>query len=308
MARAFDRAGHLPSAYFELGRLYLASHLHHQREARKHISIEGVEDHLREVRSQLERAVLAFEEARRLNPDLPQWQLQIADAVRCLANNDFEGCVAECDRILADEPEAEEVWKLRGDAMQLAGHSPFESYEHALQIRRSYYEVCLAEAEAYLARGDVEHARESVERALVIHPECVGALVLLSRSFARGDLVRAIELADRATASDPHHYEAQVTRGELYLARGRSEANGADLDAALESLTAAASLPGCQNRVNLTTARVLLERAQLALARGQDASADLDAVLEYRSSLAIHAAGVSDAWMTLFERAQALRA
>jgi tetratricopeptide (TPR) repeat protein len=165
MERAIDRAAHLPSAYFELGRVYLASHLRNQREARKHISVEGVEDHLREVRSQLDRAVLAFEEARRLNPDLPRWQLRVADAVRCLANNEFEGCVGECDMILAEEPDAEEVWKLRGDALHLAGQPPFESYRRALQIRRSFYEVCLAEAEAHLASATPrEHGRASSTR------------------------------------------------------------------------------------------------------------------------------------------------
>jgi hypothetical protein len=130
--------------------------------------------------------------------------------------------------------------------------------------------------------------------------------VLLARSHARDDVPRAIELADRAVTSDPQHYEAQVTRGELYLSRGRAGASESDLGVALQSLSAASELPGCQNRVNLTTARVLLERAALHQARGRDARADLDAVLEYRASLASHAVDIADTWQAVFERAEAM--
>ena len=79
----------------------------------------------------------------------------VLGGVTRLAESDYDGCLELCDRILEQEPDIEEIWKLRGDTERLAGREPFESYERALQVRRTYFEALHSAAEAHLLRGNV---------------------------------------------------------------------------------------------------------------------------------------------------------
>ena len=194
MERSIDRVSDLASAYFELGRLYLTVYLRQHRRARQHVSRSGVDQELAMVRRRLDQAVVAFEEARRLRGDLPQMHVgDYTKAVLHLAESDLESCIATCERILARDPDAEEVWKLRGDAQQLAGADPTDSYDRALQIRKNYHEALCAKAEHHLARGDYDDARACLAKVREIHPELVEALVLEARSH----LLEARECGER---------------------------------------------------------------------------------------------------------------
>jgi tetratricopeptide (TPR) repeat protein len=246
MERAVDRVRDRGAAYFELGRLYLALYLAEDRAARQHVSREGVVHELASARSRLAQAGIAFAEAR----ELPRWQRGYADAVRRLAEEDFEGCVAICDHVLAEEPDLEEVWKLEGDALRLSGGDPLPAYARALEVRRSYFEVELARAEAHLARGDAARARECAVAALEIHPGLAAAHALLGRALeAMGDREGALRAATSAREADPASYDAAVTLAEMLLKRG-------DAAAALRELDAARALDGCQRRVALLRARI----------------------------------------------------
>ena len=286
MEAAVDGAPNLASAYFELGRLYLAVHLGHQKQARLHVEREGVEHHMSTVRASIEQAVTAFQEAKRLSSELAPWQILYTDAVQAMSRDDFDSCVDICDRILTEDEDADIVWKLRGDSLRMAGRDPFESYERALEIRRSYYDVCQAMAEAHLENGDHEAARASLDNALVIHPECLETQILLARvlaSQARGGsdeaLQAALEQVDRCIDLDGDSYESHVLRAELCLERGSDPGASQWLERALETLDRARELPGCQNRVQIMKAKALLERAKHAKARGEDGRADLETVL-----------------------------
>jgi len=286
METAVDGAPNLASAYFELGRLYLAVHLGQHEEARLHLAHEGYEHHMKGVGARIGQAVAAFQEAKRLSADLAPWQILYSDAVQQMSRGDFDGCVAVCDRILDEDEDADVVWKLRGDALRMAGRDPFASYERALEIRRSYYDVCLALAETWLERGEAGAARASIERALVIHPECLEAQVLLARVLASQvragsdeALQAALEQIERCIDLDRDSYESHVLKAELCLAKGAGPGASAWLERALETLERARELSGCQNRVQALRARALLERAKRAKARGEDGRADLEAVL-----------------------------
>ncbi|MCK6459996.1 MAG: protein kinase, partial [Planctomycetes bacterium] len=150
MERAVDRVRDRTTAYYELGRAYLALYLADHKAAHAHISREGTAHSLRSARSRLEQAALAFAEA----TELPRRQRAYAEAVRRLADEDFAGSVARCDAILAEEPDLEDVWKLKGDALRLSGGDPLPAYARALEVRRSFFEVELARGEVLLARGD----------------------------------------------------------------------------------------------------------------------------------------------------------
>ncbi|MPZ16959.1 MAG: protein kinase [Luteitalea sp.] len=315
MERSIDRVRDLAGAYFELGRLYLALQFDELRAAERHLSRTGAEDQLCVARTRLEQSAIAFEEARRLKQDLPAWQIRYADAVRRLADGDLEGAADICDEILADDSDLEEVWKLRGDVLHLAGRSPLPSYERALDVRRSYYDVWLAMAEFHLVADRGAEARVCLSRALDVHSELTAAQVLLARTQlvdARTNgrsegLMSGLELAARVHETYPHRYDAAITLAELQLEMARSSQRRELIDKALETLGRAAKLEGCGNRVNYLRACAQLERARLAVAAGEDARADLDAVLAMRNDEGAQEPDNAP-WLEVFAAAEQLRA
>ena len=90
MEKSIDRVRDLAGAYFELGRLYLAIYLDEHRTAHLHLSRVGTENQLKSVRTRLDQAGIAFQEANRLKQELPAWQLSYADAVHCFAEGDLD--------------------------------------------------------------------------------------------------------------------------------------------------------------------------------------------------------------------------
>ncbi len=314
MERGLDRAGDLAGAQFELGRLYLAQYVEDQSRARKHILPSGTEYDLSEVRQGIDRAVTALEEAQRLEGELPEWHVEYARAVRDLGQSKFAGCVAACDRILADEPDLDEVWKLRGDALELAGEDPFECYERALAVRRSSFSTLLATAEARLARGDTARAQAALERALEIHADYHPARALLARTWLQAardgrevDLERGVQLAEQTLALSPDSYDAALTLAELLLEARRAPGAADEVESLarpLSLLERAADLRGCTNRANLLSADLLLERVRLRRARGEDPRDDVARVLEL-SQRVLAENPDEPAWSALRARAEA---
>ncbi|MFB3065211.1 MAG: protein kinase, partial [Planctomycetota bacterium] len=312
MERAIDRVPDRSGAYFELGRLYLTLFLEQHGEARQHMSHIGVAEHLEAARSYLDQAVVAFEEAG-IGADETARPLEYAGAVKRLAESDFAGCVEACDAILASEPDAEHVWKLRGDAQRLAGEEPFESYDRALEIRRSFFEAALALAEARMGAEQYEEARNALQRALEIVPGLARAHSLLAHTYllqhkAGGGaalLDQALEHAHAAAAASPAGYHALTTLAELLLERSRSAQNAEGLDEALRNLARARDLAGCQNRRGFLEAQVYMQRARLSLAAGADADADIAAILAFEG----RQENVPDnaPWLRLFAQARRMQ-
>lgn len=311
MERSIDRVGDLAGAYFELGRLYLAVFLDEHQEAHKHMSRVGTDEQVRTARTRLDQASIAFAEAQRLKHDVPQWQLGFATAVRRLADGDFDGCVAECDRILAGDPDLDEVWKLKGDALRRSGHDALPAYTRALEVRRSCHEALLAMADVHLEAGAIADARECLARALDINGGLTTARVLLARTYllearttGRKDrLDAALAEARHAVEAGPDRYDGVVTMAEILIECARRSGDPAWIAEALDALAHAGRLEGCGNRVEYLGARARLVRARLALAAGLDPRADLEAVLAWREHAAAH---VPDhhPWTTLIAEAE----
>ncbi len=304
MERAIDRVGDVPGAHFELGRLYLALFLREQEIARKHISKTGTHHHMESVRARLEQAAVALAEAQRLNESSRLWQVDYARAVEKLAQGDPDGCVAICDEVLARDPDIEELWKLRGDALRFAHRDPHESYDRAVGVRRCFYEALYAKAEAYLEHGQPWQAREVIRRALEINPEFADGHMLLARAWmAEGRLEEASAGATRAVELDPQSFDATVTNAELLIEMGRASKDRDCFDLAIEALGRAREMPGCGNRVEYITARAWLERARLG---GADARADLDRVLAFRTADNVNVPDNAP-WVELLKEAEAER-
>ncbi len=288
MERSIDRASDLAGSSFELGRLYLTLHLREQKLARAHIVDMAVHEELGAARRRLQQAMVAFEEAQRRGGDVPLWQLDFARAAARLAESDSGGCVEVCDRILERDPDAEEVWKLRGDALDLAGQDPLPSYDRALAVRRSFFEAQQAKAEHHARNGRFAQARECLEQVRRIHPELLDAWVLEAHTHllqARAGEERGhVDEGLRCLAQTPpgeESYDFLLVRAELALAKAEESA-GADewFDRALDALRRAKGFEGCQNRVDLLTARTLLARLRVEQAQGRERAGDLGAVLE----------------------------
>jgi tetratricopeptide (TPR) repeat protein len=313
MERAIDRVRDLAGAYFELGRLYLAIYLDEHHAAHQHFNRVGTHDQLRLARSRLDQARIAFEEARRLNQNLPPWQIRYTEAVGRLAEGDFVGCISACDEILSEDPDLDEVWKLKGDALGGAGDDPLPAYERALESRRSCYEALLAMAETHLAADRRTEARSCLMRALAIHDGLSSARVMIARTHlldARAnhspESVRAgLELAAHAFEQNPTRYDAAVTLAELQIEMARSKREPEWIANALDTLRRAESLDGCMNRVSYLQARARLERASLLAAAGGDALPDLRAVLALRDDQNVLVPD-NRPWAELFEQARLL--
>ncbi len=306
MECSIDRLADHACAQFEMGRLYLAVFLRAQTQARKHMSQAGMRQDVADVRGRLRQAVVAFREAECLRTELLQWQPAYARAVTLLADEDYDGCVAACDGILADDPDIEDVWKLRGDAVRFGGGDPFESYERATTIRRSYVEAYIAQAEACLERHRPADARKSLERVLTVVPEHSDALALLGQcrlneaselvsagrdDEARASIAEALERMDRVVELHPQSYEAHLARVQLLHMQSSVSGDVAPLNEALTVLRRAESLNGCQNRVSCLCAATHLDRARLSVRYGLDPTDDLRLVLTDENQKAAEMSG-----------------
>jgi tetratricopeptide (TPR) repeat protein len=319
MEKSIDRVRDLAGAYFELGRLYLAIYLDEHRTAHLHLSRVGTEIQLKSVRNRLDQAGIAFQEANRLKQELPAWQLSFADAVHCFAEGDLDRCISVCDEILDDDPDLEEVWRLKGDAERRAERDPLPAYERAVETRRSYYEVLLVMGDVHLEASAsnvhrLEDARSCLTRALEIHSGLAPARVMLARTYlvefnATGDeniLQTGLQRALTVSVEHPDRYDAAVTLAEFQLAAGRVSGDADALARALVTLARAEALPGCGNRIKYLRACTQAARARVLIATGGDparAREDLDAVLALRDS---PAANVPDnqRWQDLLRDAE----
>ncbi len=271
MELVIDRVGDMASAYFELGRLYLTLHLSDSLDARKHITQLGIDNQLKGSRGRLEQSDWMFQEAQRLKGNLPSWQLDFTRAVSRFADQDYAACILVCDSILGEDPDLEEVWKLRGDALRFQGEDPLSSYKKAIEIRRSFDGAHQAMGEFLFEQGQFDRARGCFRRVLEILPECVDALAHIGRTHlmeARAgggeeDLAHGLRYVREAQEIDRGHYEVSVTLVEIHRELGLSLGKRSSLDEALEQGKIACELGGCQNRVELLIARTLIDRSRM---------------------------------------------
>lgn len=306
--RVKDRAG----AKFELGQLYLTTYLEQHRQAYKHLDPSGTEGALLRAKSELDRAALAFQEAQRLRGELPMWQVDYSRAVQLLAREDFNGCIAECDRLLERDPDVDSVWKLRGDVLRLDGQDPIDSYDRALDVRRSSFETHVAKAEYLLEQNRSAEAREAAEAALRVNPLCQEAHALIAKSSLiaaeqTGDVTKilhGLEFLD-GLPHDTASYSLNLSRAELLWTLGDRNREQDSLHEALEVLAASRQLPGCQNRVNLMCAKVQLTLAQTAIESNGDPAPHLQEIAGYTKQLP-QASQEGPAWKPVLDAARAL--
>jgi serine/threonine protein kinase len=318
MERSIDRLANRAAAQFEMGKLYLELFLREMQQAYKHLSYTGTEHHMADVKGRLYQAVVAFQEARALETELLPWQIEFVAAVEKLADRQFDACVERCDGILKMDPDVEQVWKLRADALRFAGRheEAIESYDEAFQIRRSYCEAVMGKADSLFSLDRVEEARGCLENAVAIVPDCVEAYAKLARSHlleARRDgcedvarqIERGTHFINEALKRDPDDYDSALTCAEFHLEAARKLGDASRLDAAIDRLDSAVTLKGCINRVHFTKALAMMDRVRHRQAHGGDWSGDMAWILRQEND---GAAQTPDGgpWRDLLAEARAL--
>lgn len=253
LERTVDRVDH---GSFEVGKVYLAIAFRELREAKRHVHERGRRIQTEEARRRFRQAVVAFQEAECCK-ESASWQRDYARAAAKLADGAYDACAAECERILEADPDLEEVWLLRAEALRFAMREPWECYDRAVSVRRSYYDAWLSRGEAHLERAQLAPAREAFARAQEIRPDLAEPRVALGRILLQEGKPAEAAAIFREIHDD---YEAAVSLAEAHLAQG-------DATHAIDALEVARKIPGCHNRVSLRMAEAQLLRGDVASAR-----------------------------------------
>ena len=97
-----------------------------------------------------------------------------------------------------------------------------ESYGQLEEFEPEDLDVLLTLASLHLQRGAPEEAVELFQRALLVEPECEGALAEAAQLTQRGELSEAIGAVERLVNKFPGVPEFHVHLGDLYVKAGES--------------------------------------------------------------------------------------
>lgn len=157
---------------------------------------ESAEAHLAAARQFLrrelkEQAGVEAAKAIALNPGLPLAHELLAEVA--LAQGNATGAVKELQAERAIDPLEAQVYDRLGDA--------------------------------YVRLGDWQHAREALNRAVLLEPQSTGPFILLGEVFLRlGEPVQALHYLDHAVHMDANNYIAHHLLAQAYKATGNVEA------------------------------------------------------------------------------------
>ncbi|MFE5035387.1 tetratricopeptide repeat protein [Streptomyces sp. NPDC056683] len=182
-----------------------------------------------------ERALEEYEHALALDPALVR--AHRGRAVTRGATGDYEGALADLDRVLELEPDNPWNVILRGEHHRLARHHDEAVADLTEGIRRDPASefAWASRGAAHERHGDLDTALADFERALGLKPDYAWALARRSRVWrGLGDPARRLADLDRALALQPDWAWGRCERGDALRVTGRDEEALADYDRALE--------------------------------------------------------------------------
>jgi len=143
-----------------------------------------------------------------------------------IQERNFDAAVESARKLLLRSPDNITYVNLFGAAEMAAGQLDAAqwAFQLALVMDPDFFPARQNLAELLLRRDLVPLARGHLERILDHNPDEMGALMLLARSYeANGELERALELTQRASAIDPSAVDVAVYETALLLKLRRPE-------------------------------------------------------------------------------------
>ncbi len=111
-----------------------------------------------------------------------------------------------------------------------------KSFAEAERVSPNAVEPLLADARLAAARGDLDGARQKIDRAITAQPKSVEALLAKAQLLRiRNDLPGAGAVLDELIADQPGVTQARLDRASLQLAAGKTDAAKMDIDAVLKA-------------------------------------------------------------------------
>lgn len=186
------------------------------------------------AKGELDRAILDFSEAIRLDPKGGSIPLNgRGQAWRRKA--EYDRAISDFDRAIRLDPKNTFAYAGRGDAFALKGDfdRAFADYGAAIRINPRYVTPYNNRASFRLARGEFDLAIQDYDEAIRLNPKFAKAYANRGSAWqARGDLERALIDQTQAIRLDPRDVLGYVARGNTYRYKGEFERAIADFDSA----------------------------------------------------------------------------
>lgn len=216
---------------------------------------------------QREAAIVAFNAALAASPDSARARLGLAEAMA--QGGDFDGALAEIDKVLAAVPADAHAWSLKGRVLGQRGE--FKDASAALAEGRKnaagqlsileYNTLLSALVEASIASGDIPASRSALDALTQRAPDAPLVHLLAARlAMAEQKYSLAVTAAQKATAAAPRHPMAKLVLGAALLANGNYHQAEAQLSELVQQ-----SPENLEARKLLADANLRLQRPDVAM-------------------------------------------
>ena len=153
-----------------------------------------------------------------------QQRAALAAAQQCLAGGDLDGALAQADALLAQEPESEQAWRIRMEALYLAGDraAAIAAWDECREVLRRAFGVAPSQATNELGKRIIDSAaggapgRAALPAALRRPPQLVG------RDGVRADIERCLQLRHAVVIAGPGGIGKSRLLGEVVAAHAPS--------------------------------------------------------------------------------------
>jgi DNA-binding SARP family transcriptional activator len=143
--------------------------------------------------------------ARRDDTRRTQQRATLAAAQQCLAAGDLDGALAQADVLLAQEPESEQAWRIRMEALYLAGDraAAIAAWDECREALRRAFGVAPSQATNELGRLILDSAARVAASKAVLPAALRRPPQLIGRAGVLGEVERCLQLRHAVVIAGP---------------------------------------------------------------------------------------------------------